>query len=225
MERAQLTATYRLISELFLYPEERDPAKIEIEMAALAAAPKALRVPLQSFFAAPLAGSTEEYVTTLELAPAVPLYLGSHIYEEPQSCRGAGMSGRNGYMLELANIYRHFGVELAGKELADFLPVIVEFLGVSLERGEQDRIGLRRYFVETLLTPGLATLLAALRKHESPYAHLIDALGVALAADIAQMAGGPKWQPPADDDRLPDGADICGPAGATQMASENGAEL
>ena len=225
MERTQLCATYRLISELFLYPEDRNPARIEIEMMALAAAPNALRVPLQSFLAAPLAGSTEEYVTTLELAPAVPLYLGSHIYEEPQSCRGAGMSGRNGYMLELANIYCHFGVELAGKELADFLPVIVEFLGVSLERGEQDRIGLRRYFVETLLTPGLATLLAALRKHESPYAHLIDALGVALAEDIAQMAGGPKWQPPADDDRLPAGASICGPAAGTQMASENGAEL
>ena len=225
MDRTQLTTAYRLISELFLYPEERDRATIEAAMAALAAAPPELRKPLDDFLAAPLAASVEEYVATLELAPAVSLYLGSHLYEEPQSCRGAGMSGRNGYMLELANIYCHFGVELAGKELADFLPVIVEFLGVSLERGEQDRIGLRRYFVETLLTPGLATLLTALRKHESPYAHLIDALGVALAEDIAQMAGGPKWQPPADEDRLPAAADICGPAAATQMASENGAEL
>jgi nitrate reductase delta subunit len=159
------------------------------------------------------------------LAPAVPLYLGSHLYDEPQSCRGAGMSGRNAYMLELANIYRHFGVELAGAELADFVPVMVEFLGLSLERGDQDRIGLRRYFVESMMTTGLASLLAALRKHESPYAHLVDALQVALAEDIAQMADGPKWRPPADDDRLPAAASICGPAAATQMASENGAEL
>jgi nitrate reductase delta subunit len=225
MERTQLTAAYRLISELFLYPEDRDPANIEAGMAALTATPEALRKALSEFIAAPLAGSAEEYVATLELAPAVPLYLGSHLYDEPQSCRGAGMSGRNAYMLELANIYRHFGVELAGAELADFVPVMVEFLGLSLERGDQDRIGLRRYFVESMMTTGLASLLAALRKHESPYAHLVDALQVALAEDIAQMADGPKWRPPADDDRLPAAASICGPAAATQMASENGAEL
>ena len=225
MDRTQLTAAYRLISELFLYPEDRDPARIEAEMAALAAAPEALREPLDNFLTAPLAGSAEEYVATLELAPAVSLYLGSHLYEEPQSCRGAGMSGRNGYMLELANIYRHFGVELAGGELADFVPVMVEFLGVSLERSDQDQIGLRRYFVETMLTTGLASLLSALRRHESPYAHLVDALGVALAEDIAQMAGGPKWQPPADDDRLPVPASVCGLAAANHTASENGAEL
>ena len=225
MDRIQLTAAYRLISELFLYPEDRDPARIEAALAALAAAPEALREPFDNFLAAPLAGSAEEYVATLELAPAVSLYLGSHLYEEPQSCRGAGMSGRNGYMLEIGNIYRHFGVELAGGELADFVPVMVEFLGVSLERSDQDRIGLRRYFVETMLTTGLVSLLSALRRHESPYAYLVDALGVALAEDIAQMAGGPKWQPPAGDDRLPVPATVCGPAAANHTASENGAEL
>lgn len=225
MDRTQLTAAYRLISELFLYPEDRDPARIEAALAALAAAPEALREPLDNFLAAPLAGSAEEYVATLELAPAVSLYIGSHLYEEPQSCRGAGMSGRNGYMLEIGNIYRHFGVELAGGELADFVPVMVEFLGLSLERSDQDRIGLRRYFVETMLTTGLASLLSALRRHESPYAHLVDALGVALAEDIAQMAGGPKWQPPADDNRRPVPATVCGPPAANHTASENGAEL
>ena len=225
MDRTQLTAAYRLISELLLYPEDRDPARIEAAMAALAAAPETLREPLDNFLAAPLSGSAEEYVATLELAPAVPLYLGSHLYDEPQSCRGAGMSGRNAYMLELANIYRHFGVELAGGELADFVPVMVEFLGVSLERGDQDQIGLRRYFVETMMTTGLASLLSALHRHESPYAHLVDALGVALAEDIARMAGGPKWRPPADDDRLPVPATVCGLAAANHTASENGAEL
>ena len=226
MDRTQLTAAYRLISELFLYPEDRDPARIEAALAALAAAPEALREPLDNFLAAPLAGSAEEYVATLELAPAVSLYIGSHLYEEPQSCRGAGMSGRNGYMLEIGNIYRHFGVELAGGEMADFVPVMVEFLSVSLERGDQDQIGLRRYFVETMLTAGLASLLSALRRHESPYAHLVDALGVALAEDIAQMAGGPKWRPPADDDRLPVAATMSGvTAAANHTASEDGAEL
>ena len=225
MDKIQLSAAYRLISELFVYPEDRDPARIETALAALAAAPEALRKPLDDFLAAPLAGSAEEYVSTLELAPAVSLYLGSHLYEEPQSCRGAGMSGRNGYMLELANIYRHFGVELAGGELADFVPVMVEFLGLSLERGDQDEIGLRRYFVETMVTMGLTSLLTALRKHESPYAYLVDALDVALAEDIEQMAGGPIWRPPADGDRLAVPATDGGLAAADDTASENGAEI
>ena len=201
MDRTQLASAYRLISELLLYPEDRDAGRIEAEMARLADAPAALRAPLEAFLAAPASLGTEEYVATLELAPLAPLYLGSYLYEEPRSCRGAGMSGRNGYMLELANIYRHFGVELAGSELADFAPVVVEFLGISLERGDEDRIGLRRYLVETLLISGIESLLAALRKCESPYAHVVEALGVALDADIARMAGGPIWRPPADDDR------------------------
>ena len=201
MNTTQLTSAYRLIAELFLYPEDRDADRIEAAMASLGEAPTVLRAPLEAFLAAPASVSAEEYVATLELAPPVPLYLGSYLFDEPQSCRGAGMSGRNGYMLELANIYRHFGVELAGGELADFVPVVVEFLGISLERGDEDRIGLRRYLVETLLVNGIESLLSALRKCESPYVHLVEALRAALTEDIARMAGGPIWRPPAGDDR------------------------
>lgn len=201
MEKTQLTAVYRLIAELFLYPEDRDAALIEAEMARLGNAPAALREPLQAFLAAPGSTNPDEYVATLELAPPVPLYLGSYLYGEPETCRGAGMSGRNGYMLELSNIYRHFGVELAGGEMSDFVPVIVDFLGISLKQRAEDRIGLRRYFVETMLINGIESLLSALRKYESPYAHLVEALRVALADDIAHMAGGPKWRPPADNHR------------------------
>jgi nitrate reductase delta subunit len=203
MDRTQLTAVYRLISELFLYPEDRDTGRIEAEIGRLVEASTELRAPLEAFLAAPAAKSAEEYVATLELAPLAPLYLGAYLYEEPTSCRGAGMSGRNGYMLELANIYRHFGVEMAGGEMADFVPIIVDFLAISLEREAEDRIGLRRYFVETLLINGIESLLSALRKCESPYTYLVEALRVALTDDIAQMAGGPKWQPPADSDQPP----------------------
>ena len=203
MDRTQLTAVYRLISELFLYPEDRDIGRIEAEIGRLVEASTELRAPLEAFLAAPAAKSAEEYVSTLELAPLAPLYLGAYLYEEPTSCRGAGMSGRNGYMLELANIYRHFGVEMAGGEMADFVPIIVDFLAISLEREAEDRIGLRRYFVETLLINGIESLLSALRKCESPYTYLVEALRVALTDDIAQMAGGPKWQPPTDNDQPP----------------------
>ncbi len=225
MDRTLLRPAYRLISELFLYPEDRDGARIEAEMAGLEEAPAELRAPLEAFLAAPAAVSAEEYVATLELAPLAPLYLGSYLYEEPTSCRGAGMSGRNGYMLELANIYRHFGVELAGGEMADFVPVIVEFLGLSLERRDEDKIGLRRYLVETLLINGIESLLSALRKCESPYAHLVEALRAALSEDIAHMADGPKWRPPADDDRPPVPAAVCGLMATERATPGNGIEL
>ncbi len=199
MDQSDLAHAYRLISELFLHPESRDAALIETEKAWLENAPTALRLPLRAFLAEPAAESVDEYVATLELAPRVPRYLGSHLFEEPQSCRGAGMSGRNGYMLELTNIYRHFGVEFRGNEMSDFVTVVVEFLGISLGRGAADRIGLRRYLVETLLVDAFETLGAALRNYESPYAYLTEALRAALAEDMAQMADGPKWHPPADD--------------------------
>ena len=225
MDRTQLASAYRLISELFVYPEDRDGARIEAGKACLKGAPSQLREPLEAFLAAPAAMSAEEYVATLELAPLAPLYLGAYLFEEPQSCRGAGMSGRNGYMLELANIYRHFGVEMTGGELADFVPIIVEFLAISLERTDQDRIGLRRYLVEGLLINGIESLLSALRKCESPYTHLVDALRVVLTADIAQMAGGPKWQPPVDDDRPQLPAAIEGLMVTENSLSESGTEL
>ncbi len=225
MDRTQLAHAYRLISELFLYPEDRDSARIKAGKGWIETAPPEIQVPLKTFLAAPAAMSTEEYVATLELAPLVPLYLGSYLYGEPKSCRGAGMSGRNGYMLELANIYRHFGVELAGGEMADFVPVIVEFLGISLERRDEDRIGLRRYLVETLLMDGFGLLLLALRKYESPYAHLVDALRTALTEDLAHMAGGPKWQPPADDDRPRVPAVVCGLMASDRATPEKGVDL
>ena len=201
MDKTQLTSAYFEISELFLYPEDRDGVRIRTEMSRLDDAPAGLRAPLEDFLAAPAAASAEEYVATLELAPLAPLYLGAYLFEEPKSCRGAGLSERNGYMLELTNIYRHFGVEFAGREMSDFVPVIVEFLGISLERGDEDRIGLRRYLVETLLINGIESLLLALRKCESPYLLLVEALRAALTEDIAQMSGSPIWRPPADDDR------------------------
>ncbi len=225
MDKTQLASAYRLIAELFVYPEERDVTLIEAEMIRLGNAPEALREPIQALLDAPGSASPEEYVATLELAPPVPLYLGSYLYSEPESCRGAGMSGRNGYMLELSNIYRHFGVELAGAEMSDFLPVIVDFLGLSLERSEADQIGLRRYFVESLLLNAIESLFSALRKYESPYAHLLEALRVALADDIAHMAGGPKWQPAAEADRSPVPVNLRGLTATNTEAPENWVEL
>ena len=108
--------------------------------------------------------------------------------------------------------------------MTDFVPVIVAFLGISLERGEADRIGLRRYLLETLLIDGIELLLSALSKCESPYVHLVEALSTALSEDIRQLAGGAKWQPPADlKEPLP--AAVCGLTPTLPAPPEKGVEL
>ncbi len=109
------------------------------------------------------------------------------------------MSGRNAYMIELVNIYKHYGYELDGGELPDFLPLMVEFLWISMEKVERDTIGLRRHFVERYLLPGLEPLSAALKEYGSSYNWLIDSLRAALVEDRTLMADQPMWQPPADE--------------------------
>jgi hypothetical protein len=68
-------------------------------------------------------------------------------------------------------------------------------------------------------------LLSALRKCDSPYAHLVEALRVALAEDIALMAGGPIWRPPADEGRPRVLAAVSGLTATDRADSGNGVEL
>lgn len=194
-----LSSCYRLIAELLLYPEERDSTRIEIEFEVVRRCPASILNPIERFLSEPDSSSVDEYLRTLELSPCCPLYLGSYLYEEPKTCRGAALSGRNSYMIELSNIYKHFGYELNGKELPDFLPVMVDFLWMSLERQERDSIGLRRFFIDRFLLSGLKQFLTALKKYKSPYAWLAESLEAALGEDVACVADQPVWKPPDQD--------------------------
>lgn len=196
MDERTLETCYRLIAELLLYPEDRHPERVEALWGRIGRAPAPVREALQRFLAEPAGRSLYEYIQTVELSPPCPLYLGSYLFDEPTSCRGAGLSGRNRYMLELKNIYRHFGFELVGGELPDFLPIMVDFLWISLGRRERGYIGLRRHFLEHYLAPALEPLHARLSEYESVYALLIEALGWAAEVDLERMADIPAWVPP-----------------------------
>lgn len=192
--RWDLGAIYELIAELLLNPEVRDPEWVK---GAVERLPKSgVRELLERFNANPAAHNVDEYTQTLELTPPCPLYLGAHLYEEPNSCRGAGACDRNQYMIELGAIYEHFGLGVDGRELTDFLPVMIDFLGASAKRSEMDGIGLRRRFVEHYLAPGLPTLRAAMRKYESVYELLVEALEIAIDEDLERMAEDPVWLAP-----------------------------
>lgn len=184
LEPAQLAATYRLIAELLLYPEERDAVAIEGYRQALDGVPEATE-PIDAFMASPRAHDLDEYLMLLELAPTCPLYLGTYMFEEPSSCRGAGLSDRNAYMIELKAIYRHFGFEPAGSEMADFLPLVAEFLALALDRGASDDIGLRRRLLKRHVAPALTPLREKLEKYESPYALLVACMTHMVERDAA----------------------------------------
>lgn len=195
---ADLTASYQLIAELLLNPQSRDPEIIKSLQERTRGTSGDVEKWINKFLADPGSSSNNEYVHTLELSPPCPLYLGAHLFEEPSTCNGVGSSGRNAYMMELAGIYRHFGFDISGKELPDYLPAMVDFLWLSMDNEDRDGIGLRRRFVEQYVAPGLKPFKASLEKFKSPYALLVSALQIVVDQDIEQMADGPVWRPPAE---------------------------
>lgn len=195
MSAADLGVCYQLIAELLLHPDERDATRVEALRAKLGDALTDASGPISEFLDHPLAVSAEEYVQTLELSPPCPLYLGAYLFEEPASCRGAGTSGRNAYMLELAGVYRHFGLELSGRELPDYVPALAEFLAISLDHSDRDQTGLRRWLLERYVLPALEPLRERLARYQSPYALLARSLAAVVCEDLRRVDDRPAWRP------------------------------
>ena len=133
---------------------------------------------LSRFLQAPVPET--DYVDLFELDPRCPLYLGSHTFDEPTTCAGAATSDRNGYMLELGGIYKHFGMTLNGKELADYLPLMMEFLALSAESEDPIRDKLIREYILPYLPP----MRSKLEELKTPYLYLLDALERTLKFDL-----------------------------------------
>lgn len=196
MRDADLKAGYQLISELLLSPDERDADRVATLQTGLGAPLTSVSESIARFLGAAESDSHDEYLQTLELSPPCPLYLGSHIFDEPTTCNGIGSSGRNAYMLELIGLYQHFELDLTGKELPDFLPVVVDFLWISLEGKARDRIALRRWCLEHHVQPALGPLSESLTKYGSPYQYVIEALRETVEEDLRRMEETPAWKPP-----------------------------
>lgn len=122
----------------------------------------------------------EEYVDLFELNPHCPLYLGSHTFDEPKTCAQAAVSDRNEYMIELVGVYKHFGVGLNGKELPDYLPLMVEFLALTAEAEDP----IREKFIREYVLPFLPPLHERLETLNSPYLQLADGLERLLKLDL-----------------------------------------
>ncbi len=122
--------------------------------------------------------SAEEYIGLMDGSLRCPLYVGHYLFEEPNTCSAAGMSDRNTFMMEIANIYGHFAFKLKG-ELPDFLPVMTEFLALTADCDEEDR-EVRARLIEKLMVAGLLELQKRLEKEKVPYRHLIEALLICI---------------------------------------------
>lgn len=135
-----LASAYRLIADCFVYPEELDRQQL-VDDAVSDVIPE-IATHIDGEAAALLTAfldefgeiSTQEYVQTLELSPACPLYLWHYEFDDPTTCRDIADADRNQYMVELAGIYEHFGFKL-DNELPDYVPAMVEFLWLT--RSEQ----------------------------------------------------------------------------------------
>jgi nitrate reductase delta subunit len=173
---------YAVLSELWSSPQDAAPEALRRRAAELlpelaGAAPEAAAA-LERFIAEP-ACAEEEYVELFELDPRCPLYLGSHAFDEPTTCARAGVSDRNGYMIELLGLYRHLGLAPTPEELPDYLPLVLEFL--ALTAGSDD--ALRGRLVRDYVLPYLPPIGQRLDELATPYRHLLDATERVLRLD------------------------------------------
>ena len=177
-----LRDVYAALAELWSSPQDIDQEKadglISEALARWESIDEAGPTCLSRFLQAPVPET--DYVDLFELDPRCPLYLGSHTLDEPTTCAGAATSDRNGYMLELGGIYKHFGMTLNGKELADYLPLMMEFLALSAESKDPIRDKLIREYILPYLPP----MRSKLEELKTPYLYLLDALERTLKFDL-----------------------------------------
>ncbi len=115
------------------------------------------------------------YVDMFELAPRCPMYASHYLYR--------GNEGEIGtYLLRLLSTYRKYGLDMdTRREMPDFLPAIVEFLGTA-DMG-QDEL---REFVATNVLSWIDQLEECLARHGSPYRRVVRALKTLVAKETAQ---------------------------------------
>lgn len=178
-------SAYRLLAEVLLYPEERDAPRLEALAAEVGQACPEWRGTLEPLVASRELASCDIYLETFEIGAKAPLYLGHYLFEEPANCRSAGICGRNGYMIQLKSLYRHFGLQLDSTEMPDYLPLLLEFLALTAEHPDQQR---RRWMIERYILPALPALSKALKELNNVYSPAADILQHLIDEELAESS-------------------------------------
>lgn len=181
--------TYRALAVLLSYPTAEVAALVPSAMAALAVGgivPMALVRGL-----APLARELEQddlydaqarYVDLFDRTRSLSLQLYEHIHGESRD--------RGQAMVELLKLYSSHGLELTAKELPDHLPVFLEFLSQRPADEAAALLGQAAHVLEALRE--------RLRKRDSNYALVFDALVAIVDADRNPEAVNALLQEPDD---------------------------
>jgi nitrate reductase delta subunit len=161
---------FRLLGLTLGYPDDALlAARPAIASAFRALHPSAAREAVEPFLAVwsvqPAAEVAAAYVATFDLHKRTGLYLTYYLYGDR---RQRGQS-----FLRLKRLYAAAGWELTTRELPDYLPLMLEFAGLV-----SDGLGTA---VLTEHRPALELLRLGLVAGGSPYASLLEALGLALA--------------------------------------------
>ena len=185
-KKKTLKDVYSLIAELWNSPSENNKNREKIKKDAEKVIKKLKNInsesaELLSKFLNENKISEEDYIDLFELDPQCPLYLGSHTYDEPKTCANAAVSDRNKYMIELSAIYKHFGKTSNGKELSDFLPLVVDFLSLTVESNTDP---VRGKLIREYLLPFLPPMRSKLKELKTPYVYLIDVLSDVMKIDL-----------------------------------------
>ena len=169
MSPADRATTQMAVSLLLDYPDEAFDARLRMLRAEVAALPTPVRDAIVEFLDAiePLEVAERErrYVATFDLKRKCCMYL---------SYYAAGDTRRRGAALvAFHEAYRAAGWEFDADELPDYLPAVLEFAARSASPIADRLLASHR--------EGIEVLRAALLAVGSPYARLIEAVGMSLA--------------------------------------------
>lgn len=173
--------TFRVLAALLAYPEPELLAALGEASAIIASEglmPPRERATLEALIERlrwdDLLDAQERYVALFDRRRSLSLHLYEHVHGESRD--------RGQAMVRLAQLYRFHGLEIAARELPDYLPLFLEFLSVL-------PVAARRLLNESL--PIVAALGRKLHEAGSPYAAIFDAL-LAIAggapAEVIEIA-------------------------------------
>lgn len=167
--------TYKALSALLTYPshdlQEAIPAirKVLGEGLLPQTSVAALEPLLTSLETGDLYDLQERYVLLFDRSRTLSLNLFEHIHGESRD--------RGGAMVDLLETYRAGGFDLAGTELPDHLPVLLEFLSTRPVAEAQNILSDAGHII--------LALAERLERRDSVYAAVLQALAAIAAADSA----------------------------------------
>ena len=181
---------YAAISALLRYPDEQLARDLPLLQAAAGTLPAAAGGPLLGLIthlaSEPLLTLQADYVATFDQQRRCCLYLSYY--------RNGDTRRRGAALWRFRDAYRQAGFRLAGSELPDYLPMLLE---LAASGGEATAAGLMNEHRE-----GIRMLLSALDARQSPYAGAVQALEAVLPAAsprvIAAAALLARQGPPAE---------------------------